>query len=72
MKEEGQYVLSKINQIGRHNRQALYLRFIEDMSPKDIGDILGISTDAASVRINRGLQELRTLTGYNKRKDVPK
>jgi hypothetical protein len=35
------------------------------MSPPDIGKALGISTNAASVRLTRGIEELRQITGYD-------
>jgi RNA polymerase sigma-70 factor (ECF subfamily) len=62
---EGRFLLEKINELDQSYRQAVYLRFVEGMSPPEIGDILGISANAASVRINRGLRELRKITGYS-------
>ncbi|MEK7642161.1 MAG: sigma factor-like helix-turn-helix DNA-binding protein, partial [Patescibacteria group bacterium] len=44
---------------------AVYLRFVEGLSPPEIAEIIGISTNATSVRITRGLEKLRTLTGYD-------
>lgn len=64
---EGRYLLNKINELGPTNRDPVYLRFAEDLSPEEIGKILNISTNAASVRINRGLEELRRLTGYDEK-----
>ncbi len=61
---EGRYLLDKINELEPSYREPLYLRFAEDLSPPEIGKILGISTNAASVRINRGIAELRKKTGY--------
>ncbi len=62
---EGRYLLDKINELSPSNRHPVYLRYVEDLSPVEIGKILGISTNAASVRINRGLLELRKKAGYN-------
>ena len=62
---EGRYVLDKINELTPNHRTPVYLRFVEDLSPREIGKILQISTNAASVRINRGLEELRKITGYS-------
>lgn len=64
---EGRFLLEKINDLNPSYKQAVYLRFVEGMSPPEIGDILGISANAASVRINRGIRELRKITGY----DIP-
>lgn len=66
LNEEARFILSKINELGPSYEQAVYLRFVEGMSPPEIGKILGISANAVSVRINRGLQELRKITGYDK------
>lgn len=63
IKAEARYILSKLKEISVSNRQAVYLRFVEGLSPPEIGEILDISTNAASVRINRGTQELKVLIG---------
>lgn len=65
MGSEGRFLLEKIRELNPSYRQAVYLRFVEGLSPPEIGDILGISANAASVRINRGIRELRKLTGYD-------
>jgi len=63
-KAEGRFLIEKINELPPSYRHPLYLRFVEDLSPGEIGEIMGISVNAASVRINRGLEELRKITGY--------
>jgi RNA polymerase sigma-70 factor (ECF subfamily) len=40
-------------------REAVYLRFVEELSPKEIAAILGESTNVISVRINRGVALLK-------------
>ena len=62
---EGRFLLEKINDLPPTYRDPVYLRYVEDLSPKEIGNILYISENAASVRINRGLEELRKITGYS-------
>ncbi len=62
---EGRRIVAKLNDVSPINGQAVYLRFIEGMSPPDIGKVLGITGNAAAVRVNRGLKELRHLTGYD-------
>ncbi len=66
---EGRYLLDKINELSPPYRQPVYLRFVEGLSPVEIGQILDISTNAASVRVNRGITELRKITGYDKKED---
>ncbi|HEY4513099.1 MAG TPA: RNA polymerase sigma factor [Candidatus Paceibacterota bacterium] len=41
-------------------REAVYLRFVEELTPKEIADIIGESTNVVSVRINRGLRILKS------------
>jgi DNA-directed RNA polymerase specialized sigma24 family protein len=56
---EGRYLIEKISELSLANKDPVYLRYVEDLSPPEIGEILGISANAASVRINRGLEELK-------------
>lgn len=62
---EGRYLIDKINELEQSYRDPLYLRFVEDLSPVEIGEILGITANAASVRVNRGLVELRKKVTIN-------
>lgn len=66
---EGRYLLDKLSKLPSGYQHPVYLRFVEGLSPPEIAEVLGISTNAASVRINRGLSELRKITGYNNDKD---
>ena len=61
---EARYLLEKINELSPTYRTAVYLHFVEDLGPQEIGKILGISMNAASVRVNRGVKELRQKAGY--------
>lgn len=62
---EGRYLIAKLNSLESSHQQPVYLRYVEGLSPGEIGKILGISANAASVRVNRGLIELRRKTGYD-------
>ena len=42
-------------------REAVYLRFIEDLPPREIAELLGENVNVISVRINRGIAKLKTL-----------
>ncbi len=48
-----------LNQLGEEDRQAVLLRFYERKPMRDIGDILGVSEDAAKMRVSRALDRLR-------------
>lgn len=52
------YMLDKIE--GPY-REVLIMRYIDDLSPKEIAAVLGESENAVSVRIHRGLKKIRTL-----------
>jgi RNA polymerase sigma-70 factor (ECF subfamily) len=65
-KAEARHLIEMLKKIRPPNRQALYLRYVEDLSPPEISKILKISTDAVSVRINRGINELKKLVSDNK------
>jgi RNA polymerase sigma-70 factor (ECF subfamily) len=62
---EGRYLIDQINKLESTYREPIYLRYVEDLSPGEIGKIMGISPNAVSVRINRGLVELRKIAGFN-------
>ena len=67
---EGRFLISKIRDLGPGYRDVIYLRYVEGLSPPEIAEILGIKTNAASVRINRGIEELRRLTGYDIEEEI--
>ncbi len=62
---EGRFLLTKIKELPPTAQQILYLRYIEDMKIPEIAQVLGIHENAVSVRIHRGLEELRKITGYD-------
>lgn len=65
---EGRYVLDKIKELPDSYREPLYFRFVEDLSPPEIAEILGVSVNAASVRINRGIIELRKIVADDEKR----
>lgn len=65
LESEGRFLVDKIGELEPGYRDAVYLRFVEDLAPPEIAKILGVSANAASVRITRGLEKLRSLTGYD-------
>lgn len=61
LKSDGKYVLNKISELSETYQTPIYLRFVEDLTITEISEILKISVNATSVRINRGLEELRKI-----------
>lgn len=41
-------------------REVLVLRYIDELKPAEIAELLGVSSNVVSVRIHRGLQQLRS------------
>ncbi|MFZ3043808.1 MAG: sigma-70 family RNA polymerase sigma factor [Minisyncoccia bacterium] len=62
---EAKFLLEKLKELDPQYQQVVYLRFVEELKPKEIADILGESVNAISVRIHRGIAQLRTRAGYD-------
>lgn len=65
LQAEGRYLLSQIEKLATADRDIIYMRFVEDLSTTEISEVMDISVNAVSVRINRSLEKLRNLTGYD-------
>ena len=53
-------VLEVLEMIEEPYRQAVILRYIEELSPAEIAEMTGESPNTVSVRIHRGLKQLRS------------
>lgn len=62
---DARMVLEKINELEPSYRQVIYLRFVEGFKPKEIADILNVSSNVVSVRLLRALEKLRAITGFD-------
>lgn len=58
---EEERVMEVLKKIEEPYRQAVMLRYIEDLSPAEIADIIGESPNVVSVRVHRGLKQLKSL-----------
>ncbi|MBX4199919.1 RNA polymerase sigma factor [Candidatus Parcubacteria bacterium] len=61
---EASYLLKKIAELDPLYREAVYLRCVEELKPREIAEVLSESANVISVRINRGLSQLRKLLHY--------
>jgi RNA polymerase sigma-70 factor, ECF subfamily len=52
-------VLDTVRELDEPSREALTLRFVDGMSPKDIAALSGETANAVSVRINRALKKVQ-------------
>lgn len=56
---EAEEVLTAIASLPPQYQESVYLRFVEEYTPQEIAQILGSSPNIISIRISRGLTELR-------------
>ena len=60
-KAEISEVLKYIDRLPDNYKQVLILRFVEDLGPQEIAQIIGESENNVSVRINRSLSKLKEI-----------
>ncbi len=58
---EGGRALKALKQLPDTYREVLVMRYVDGLSPKEIGEAIGESENAVSVRVHRGLKKLKTL-----------
>lgn len=58
---DGERVLDRLNDLPELYREALTLRYVDGLSPKEISEIIGESENVVSVRVHRGLKKLKEL-----------
>lgn len=56
-------VRERMKELPEEDRKILTMRYIDDLDPKDIGEILGMSANNVSVRLNRAVKGLRAEFG---------
>jgi RNA polymerase sigma-70 factor (ECF subfamily) len=56
---ESRLALALLDRLDDRHRQAVTLRYVEGLSPREIAEITGETENAVSVRIHRGLAQLR-------------
>jgi RNA polymerase sigma-70 factor (ECF subfamily) len=60
-KELQQQIRAALDSLPEIDREALVLRYLEQLSPAETAAVLGIKRSAASMRILRALKQMRTL-----------
>ena len=56
---EMQEALKAVQLLDEDSREAVLLRFVEGLTPREIASVRGESANAVSVRINRALKKVR-------------
>lgn len=60
-RHEGAQALAALAKLPEPYREALSLRFVEGLSPREIAVLVGESENVVSVRVHRGLKKLKAL-----------
>ncbi|MHC4914018.1 MAG: RNA polymerase sigma factor [Planctomycetota bacterium] len=55
--------LNALGRLSRKDREAVTMRFVEGLEPREIGAILGLNAKSVSMRIWRALKRLRAIVG---------
>lgn len=61
----GKEILSVLNELDDLYREAMVLRYVDDLSVQEISEVLGETENAISVRLHRGLKKLKALLEPN-------
>ncbi len=59
LSSEAEWVKGAMKSLEPIYREVVYLRYVEELTPKEIAEILGETANVISVRINRGVGLLR-------------
>ncbi len=59
MEAEVSRVLEVLKSLPEESREVVYLRFVEDLKPQEIAELLGVNPNVVSIRITRGLKDLK-------------
>ena len=62
---DAQFVISTINQLDEKYREVVLMRYVDELSPKEIAGIIGESENNVSVRIHRGINQLKGILEDN-------
>lgn len=58
---EGAHALDVLATLDEKHRRVVVMRYVDDMSPREIAEITGETENAVSVRINRSLKKLKDI-----------
>jgi len=61
VRHEGARVLEALTRLPEPYREAVTMRYVDGLTPQEIAEATGESTNVASVRVHRGLKKLREL-----------
>ncbi len=65
-------ITAMLDKIPKAYRDVVAMRYVEELNPEEIGEILGESANTVSVRIHRGVAMVRKELGLHKEKEGDK
>ncbi|MBX4201181.1 sigma-70 family RNA polymerase sigma factor, partial [Candidatus Parcubacteria bacterium] len=65
---EAKETVEMLNELDEKYREVIVMRYINELSPPEIAQALGISTNAASVKLNYAIKKLRQIIETKKQK----
>ncbi len=65
IKLEAQRVIKAISSVPKKYQEIMKMRYLEDLSIKEIAELTGCTENLVGVRINRGLGKVRKILGIN-------
>ena len=54
-------IIAALSKLEQPYREVIILRYIDELPPAEIAQLLGVSANVVSVRIHRGLKQLRSI-----------
>lgn len=51
--------IAQLSNVSEEYRDIIYMRYVDGLKPKEISEIMGISANHVSVRLHRGMAQLR-------------
>lgn len=65
LSSEARMIIKAFEELSAEFREVLYLRFVDDLELKEIARMLGLTANLVSVRMHRGMRELRKIMKSN-------
>jgi len=58
---DGKRAIERMSELDDQYRDVVYMRYVEGLKPKEISEIIGETQNVVSVRIHRGLKQLKLI-----------
>lgn len=58
---DSKYILEKLAELPTDDKNLIIMRYVDGLGPKEIANILGLTENVVSVRLNRAIKELKGL-----------